>query len=284
MSNSNYNSNINTNRINGQILKTPRTAPKTGVIPASERVGLDIIQNFKKESVKRYFSEMLSVMKTQYPTSSHIGKFIVGLSCEYLFCTALKNQNPPYPIFLCADDEVRNDVFFSGPLSGPNVNVQAGTHRFDYSLKYKKPNPSAGLNKLTVPNVRLVNTQGRINMDNIREDVFLIIPNPERPPPKKGATAPRRTFNPNPVKGRLVFIPHRLLTKDALAVKSDGVDLTSKFINNFIQSYPDYSTEIDVSSLTDLPSLDPIRILTDAALKSKNMRPLPEEIFSCRKS
>lgn len=250
-------------------------------------IGVKIIDYLKRDvgSCKTFFQQNMTRMRVQYPTNSHVNKFIVGLSCEYLFCHALRMAN--VPIYLCTDDAVRNDVFANMSFannaqknmktSNNAVEAAGGNVRVGYSefsLKYKSPTNSRGT--FTIPNVRLVNTQGSgFNMANLKEDVFLIVPNPDTNPA-------------NPHKGMIIFISHTLFNNDdlfdgiqALIKRSDGVDLNSKWIAAFVNdpAFDDCKVNVDISSkLPGAEELDSIRILTEAALGHR----LDPGIFLCR--
>jgi hypothetical protein len=278
----------NSNRVNMQRPRSAKGAVREDAA-FSELLGKKIIEVFKKNNdVNQAFSQGLTLMRSQYPTNSHINKFIVGLSCEYLFCDALKTHGN-VPVYLCTDDAVRNDVFvhdrtgsdqwIDRAMANQNKNIRVGSGgvNLEYSLKYKSPN--ARNTGVRVPNVRLVNTQGGgFDMDNIKEDVFLIVPNPLN---NKGQA--------NGSFGKLVFIPHGRFGMyesqgiHALSYKKDGIDLVAPFLNAFMEDPRNeaYRADIDVG-VAPMEELDSIKILTNAALQQAERDPLDETIFLCR--
>lgn len=278
------------NRVNQQVIRN--TNPEE---VHSENIGKKIIRIFNSKKyarVREDFERYVTAMRTGYPTDSHINKFVVGLSVEYLFCHAIK-KHTGMPIYLCTDDAVRNDVFVNRAFLDRintrgtnhnnnnlfnklgNISYSGGNMHFDYSLKYKSPNKTKG--RLSVPNVRLVNTQGKVtDTTNITEDVFLIVPNPPG----------------DEIMGMIVFIPHTRFNmypaKPALQVKSDGIDMKGSFISEYINDPKNkaYVSSIDIPYVRESAlEIDSILILTEAMMKKEDASPkaqLEPSIFLCR--
>jgi hypothetical protein len=263
-----------------------------------------LVMNNNRKPTGTTFNKGMEIMRRQYPTSNHVNKFVLGLACEYLFCHALRKQG--LPVYLCSDDAVRNDVFYAHNKNASNKNASNAYHQdlpnntvivgdaysyFEYSLKYKSPNGTK--NGWSVPNIRLVNTQGgRVNTANIKEDVFLIIPNPE---PPKGIQNPNYCYY-----GKIVFIPYAKMQSlqntnvqingktvnygEVLDSKKDGIDLVAHFVNTFIKDPRNraYMANIDVPYTNKASTIDSIKTLTNAALEEANMETLDESMFLCR--
>lgn len=263
--------------------------------PVIERIGVKIIEIFKQnKKVNQEFSKLVTQVRNKYPTGNHVNKFIAGLSMEYLFCHVLRTQ-VNMPIYLSSDRETRYDVKYvkqdrSSDVFNKNLNIVAGKEAFSYSLKYKSPTPC--LRELTIPDIRLVNTQSDVSIKDFQEkipDLFLIVPNHS---------------DDNRKKGRLVFIPMQHMQGQGYNAKGDsygmkivrergsqrieedpvykvtgGIELSHFFINHWLQDEANkaYWAEIDVPVDKTIRPVDPIATLLDPVIVS-----LDDEMFKYR--
>lgn len=202
---------------------------------ASEEIGKIIVSIFKNHSRPReWFSKMVSEVRSRYPTDNHINKFVVGLSCEYLFTHALTTKMPVgmrgLPIFLCSDREKRNDVYYwkghasdnidgSEHNKGIKVKPDANTE-FGYSIKYQSASDCMSLQSYSekgmyqgmvesadmpvLNHVKMINniavTEDSSKKD-IDEDVFIIVSDRRFEDTTK---KDKSRFN---TAGKLIFIP-----------------------------------------------------------------------------
>ena len=263
--------------------------------PVIERIGVKIIEIFKKnKAVNQEFSKLVTQVRNKYPTGNHVNKFIAGLSMEYLFCHVLRTQ-VNMPIYLSSDRETRYDVKYvkqdqSSDIFNKNLNILAGKESFSYSLKYKSPTPC--LRELTIPDIRLVNTQSEVSIKDFQEkipDLFLIVPNHS---------------DDNRKKGRLVFIPMQHMQGLGFNARGDsygmkivrergsqrieespvykvtgGIELSHFFINHWLQDEANkaYWAEIDVPVDRNVRPVDPIATLLDPVIVE-----LDDEMFKYR--
>jgi hypothetical protein len=206
----------------------------------NEMSGQKIIHLFKTNAaLNACFSEGLSRMKSTFPMDSHVNKFIVGLSCEYLFCHALQTH-AKVPMVLCSGDSVRTDVRLE----------DAGV---EYSIKFKTPTKTK--KRLSVPNIRLVNLHGSKDTD-ITDDIFVVV------------------SNGTGQKGKVVFLESRVFRdQGGLMRRRDGIDLSGRFVTDFMNDpmNADCVCDIDVPVVAMDPK-DAIKIVTEHCLGIGDLR------------
>lgn len=195
--------------------------------------GLDIIARFKaSKELNADFCTSLARVRASFPMHTHVNKFVVGMSSEYILCHVVR-KHASLDMTLCPQDAHRNDICLDG--------------KYKFSVKFKTPYKTKTY--LSVPSVRLVNLHGSAGTD-IAEDIFLIVPNP-----------------PGGAKGRLVFIPHNAYT-EGLIKRRDGVDLCGRWITNFMRDRKNaaYQCELDIPPAENGETLDSIKILIETCL------------------
>jgi hypothetical protein len=235
--------------------------------------GMLVLDAFRTNTlVRSSFEHGISVLKTAFPTKYNQNKFVVGMAVERMFVECLSPVFPLRKVSLCSNNEKRNDI---------NV------FSYAFSLKYTTPLTSGKLG-----NVRLINVHtGTDKKYEVNEDTFIIVPN---------ATLPKdKIFNPDTQRlqlkttktgkkaiekygeqhcinlaleklmGKLIFIPKETITPKDLKQTNDGIELSSSFLNEFINTEENskFIVPLDIHNDQDTEPMDIIRLACEACLK-----------------
>jgi hypothetical protein len=234
---------------------------------------LNIINN--NDELKDDLAEAISVVKTVFPTKHNQNKFMLGMGIERLFTEIVCSHSRRHVIELCNKNETRVDITVLG--------------KFPFSLKYSTPSANGSLS-----NVRLVNKHSTYDkVYQVHFDILIVVPSSKCDPSyvydfesnrfckieTKKAQRLIQTYGQDYVNqqtharlcGKLVYIPAGHITRSSLKETQDGIELSSKFLNDYVRNvnYSNNIINLDILQKNDMPELDIIKIGLETALGMK---------------
>ena len=246
-----------------------------------------IISKVKEnEKLRSSLCRGISKIKTAFPTKYNPNKFLVGNAVEYWFVEKvnehLYEKEVLSQVRLCDKNATRNDFecIFDG-------------HTIPFSLKYSTPNKQGILS-----NIRMINkhTSSEKKEYIFDEDVFVIVPSVNVPRDLTDyvlhpSTKRWHGRNTRPGKriledfteqdvcdavkkkysGKIAFIPKTSVSHNDLRQNTDGIDLKSSFINEFLndEKNNDFIALVDIGHCHDTDELDIVRIGIENLMKCK---------------
>jgi hypothetical protein len=243
----------------------------------SEECGLIIIRAFQENAeLCQSFGDAISRLKTAFPTRLNQNKFMLGMAVEYVFVEMFNRSIGEAVGALCARNQTRTDVVFY--------------NTFPLSLKYSTPSKTG-----KISNVRLINKHtSKEKKYEIDEDTIVIIPSTSYDStktflnPEKGNLMKRTTraakkiiekFSSKEIErktayhfaGKLVYIPKSKVTANDIKSTTDGIELKSSFINEYVknESNKKYIAQVDIKQRTDVQEIDIIKLGIETCLDMK---------------
>ncbi len=222
------------------------------------------------------FGWEVSVMISSYPTRDHINKALIGGAVEDSFCDMVKKFCVGVSIEKCPPNERRNDLIIEGQK---------------FSVKYSTPNKNG-----RIPPIRLINSHTTTDKIYITdEDIILVVRSSAH---TQFLNDNSRIYNPdskqfvkkygkngkigNTAKmlleqhsendllslaqfkysGKIIFIPKTAITAADVVHSRDGVDLSAKFINKFVENIENrrYIAQVDIKFMDHLPEVNLIKV------------------------